>query len=332
MDDGGPLLHESRRVSRQGPRHLLALEMGADLDDPAAVLGRDYPWSGLGNGQVKDILSTIISDWDTPGNKVVTTIAKQSTRQQIIDETWAQLKDHLTLAGNGAIKDCDRVDAAFIDPAIKFDSDNVTWWTTRRLCSSTPRTPGSTGPRADEDPELLRRLRLRADRDRPRVHGGRKRGRAARRECRVARGGLAGAAVCHPEARGTAASSAASRTSTSWSTKRSEPAAVAVPARRDLLEPHTDIRPGSGPPENDAHRAARPERCGVLMLGTVLYRLLGLNDLPCARALTRHSASPGVRARSLVLRWRRRPHGRPTAGRSRCRVRSCSARATPAAR
>ncbi len=82
----------------------------------------DYPWSGLGNGQVKDILSTIISDWDTPGNKVVTTSAKQSTRQQIIDETWAQLKDHLALAGNGAIKDSDRVHDPFIDPAIKFNS------------------------------------------------------------------------------------------------------------------------------------------------------------------------------------------------------------------
>jgi 15-cis-phytoene desaturase len=84
----------------------------------------DYPWSGLGNGQVKDILSTIISDWDTPGNKVVTTSAKLSKRQQIFDETWAQLKDHLALAGNGAIKDSDRVHEPFIDPAIKFNSND----------------------------------------------------------------------------------------------------------------------------------------------------------------------------------------------------------------
>ncbi len=31
-----------------------------------------FNWSGYGDGQTKDILSTIISDWDTPGNKVAT--------------------------------------------------------------------------------------------------------------------------------------------------------------------------------------------------------------------------------------------------------------------
>lgn len=80
----------------------------------------NYPWGIIGNGQVKDILSTIISDWDTPGNKVVRTSARASKRHQILDETWAQLKAHLALAGKGAITDADRVDS-FIDPAIKFD-------------------------------------------------------------------------------------------------------------------------------------------------------------------------------------------------------------------
>ncbi len=81
-----------------------------------------YPWTTIGNGQVRDILSTIISDWDTPGNKVVSTSARASKRQQILNETWAQLKAHLALAGKGAISDADRVDS-FIDPAIAFDDD-----------------------------------------------------------------------------------------------------------------------------------------------------------------------------------------------------------------
>jgi uncharacterized protein with NAD-binding domain and iron-sulfur cluster len=84
-----------------------------------------YPWTTIGNGQVRDILSTIISDWETPGNKVVTTSARASKRHEILNETWAQLKAHLALAGKGAIADADRIES-FIDPAITFDSaDNV---------------------------------------------------------------------------------------------------------------------------------------------------------------------------------------------------------------
>ena len=73
-----------------------------------------------GTIQVQDILSTIISDWNTAGDKVVTVTAKQCTKQQIFDETWAQLKAHLVLAGNGKIEDGDRVES-FLDPAITFD-------------------------------------------------------------------------------------------------------------------------------------------------------------------------------------------------------------------
>ena len=58
-------------------------------------------------GQVQDILSTIISDWNTPGDKMVTTTARASTRAQIFDETWAQLKAHLAQAGTGALRDSD---------------------------------------------------------------------------------------------------------------------------------------------------------------------------------------------------------------------------------
>jgi uncharacterized protein with NAD-binding domain and iron-sulfur cluster len=82
----------------------------------------DFPWPQRGNGTARDILSTIISDWDSPGNKVaIGKTAKQCVKQDIIDETWEQLKAHLTLAGNGKIADGDRV-ASFLDPAIQFDA------------------------------------------------------------------------------------------------------------------------------------------------------------------------------------------------------------------
>jgi 15-cis-phytoene desaturase len=86
-----------------------------------------YPWGSLGNGAVNDIFSTIISDWDTPGNKVVTTPAKKSKKKEIFDEAWAQAKAHLAMAGTGALSDADRVPGIepFLDPAIKFDSNGV---------------------------------------------------------------------------------------------------------------------------------------------------------------------------------------------------------------
>lgn len=87
--------------------------------------GPTYPWSKRGNGQAEDILSTIISDWNIAGNKTTTKTARNSRKPEIIAETWAQLKAHLARAGNGALKDTDRV-AELIDPAIKFDSsENV---------------------------------------------------------------------------------------------------------------------------------------------------------------------------------------------------------------
>jgi 15-cis-phytoene desaturase len=75
---------------------------------------------GAGPAQIQDILSTIISDWNTPGDKVVTAPANKSTQDDIFNETWAQLKAHLNLAGNGKITDADLVER-FLDPAITFD-------------------------------------------------------------------------------------------------------------------------------------------------------------------------------------------------------------------
>ena len=59
------------------------------------------PTPGAGAGKIHDILSTIISDWNTEGDKVALKKARRCTKAEIFDETWAQLKAHLNLAGNG---------------------------------------------------------------------------------------------------------------------------------------------------------------------------------------------------------------------------------------
>lgn len=85
----------------------------------------DFPWACVGNGQVKDILSTIISDWHTAGDKAVPKRADQCTEPEIIQEAWAQAKAHLAQSGgNGPITDADLV-TAFLDPAIIFDGGVV---------------------------------------------------------------------------------------------------------------------------------------------------------------------------------------------------------------
>lgn len=52
--------------------------------------------SGYGDGTVKDILSVDISHWDAVSPRTGKT-ARQSTREEVLDEVWAQLADALTL-------------------------------------------------------------------------------------------------------------------------------------------------------------------------------------------------------------------------------------------
>jgi uncharacterized protein with NAD-binding domain and iron-sulfur cluster len=69
---------------------------------------------GYGDGRVKGILSVDVSDWQTPG-PLTGKVAARCTRQEIHDEVWAQIADHLE----------DELDPAwvlswFLDPAIEF--------------------------------------------------------------------------------------------------------------------------------------------------------------------------------------------------------------------
>lgn len=68
-----------------------------------------------GDGNVDGILSVDISEWDRK-SKHTNLTAKQSTKEQILDEVWRQLKDHID---DGSLKD-DNVIHRFLDPAIEF--------------------------------------------------------------------------------------------------------------------------------------------------------------------------------------------------------------------
>jgi uncharacterized protein with NAD-binding domain and iron-sulfur cluster len=74
---------------------------------------RGFDFGQVGDGSVGGILSIDVSDWTMPSRRLGK-IAMQCSRDEVLDEVWAQLQDHL--------EDLDRgnVVLAFLDPAIEF--------------------------------------------------------------------------------------------------------------------------------------------------------------------------------------------------------------------
>ena len=75
-------------------------------------------FAGLGDGNVRGILSVDISDWDTPGI-VYGKAATSCTAAEIKTEAWAQLKTHLNTGGRETLSDGNLV-SWFLDPDIQF--------------------------------------------------------------------------------------------------------------------------------------------------------------------------------------------------------------------
>src|SRR3954466_4805426 len=73
----------------------------------------DFDFDRVGDGSVGGILSVDVSDWTMPSRRLGK-IAMQCSRQEVLDEVWAQLQDHLEDL------DRDNVVLAFLDPAIEF--------------------------------------------------------------------------------------------------------------------------------------------------------------------------------------------------------------------
>jgi uncharacterized protein with NAD-binding domain and iron-sulfur cluster len=74
--------------------------------------------SRFGNGQVRGILSADISDWEAPG-VLDGKPANKCSAEEIKEEVWTQLKQHLNEHGAAPIRD-DNLVTWFLDPDIEF--------------------------------------------------------------------------------------------------------------------------------------------------------------------------------------------------------------------
>jgi uncharacterized protein with NAD-binding domain and iron-sulfur cluster len=74
---------------------------------------RGFDFAQTGDGRVEGILSVDVSDWSAPSRRLGK-VAMQCTHDEVLDEVWAQLADH--------VEDLDKgnVVRAFLDPAIEF--------------------------------------------------------------------------------------------------------------------------------------------------------------------------------------------------------------------
>jgi 15-cis-phytoene desaturase len=80
-------------------------------------------FSQFGDGKVRGILSVDISEWEQPGI-VFGKPARECTAQEIKEEVWAQLKQHLNDTGSQVIDDANLL-AWFLDPDIEFPNPSA---------------------------------------------------------------------------------------------------------------------------------------------------------------------------------------------------------------
>ncbi len=100
------------------------------LDSPWALtsISQRQFWSNvdfsqLGDGTVRGILSVDISEWQAAG-VVYGKSAQECTAEQIKEEVWTQLKQHLNVGGAAPIADSNLV-AWFLDPDIEFPNPSA---------------------------------------------------------------------------------------------------------------------------------------------------------------------------------------------------------------
>jgi uncharacterized protein with NAD-binding domain and iron-sulfur cluster len=95
------------------------------LDSPWALTSisqrqfwTNIDFSRFGDGRVGGILSVDISDWETPG-VVYRKPARECSAEEIKEEVWTQLKQHLNENGSKSIEDSNLL-SWFLDPDIQF--------------------------------------------------------------------------------------------------------------------------------------------------------------------------------------------------------------------
>lgn len=85
---------------------------------------RNFDLSRYGDGRVGGILSVDISNWTAPGNFNGKPAIEATSREEIRDEVWAQLKAALNSNGRVQLEDENLVDW-FLDPGIQFPNPGV---------------------------------------------------------------------------------------------------------------------------------------------------------------------------------------------------------------
>jgi uncharacterized protein with NAD-binding domain and iron-sulfur cluster len=74
---------------------------------------RGFDFAQTGDGSVEGVLSVDVSDWSTPSRRLGK-VAMQCSHDEVLEEVWAQLHDHVEELDQG------NVVRAFLDPAIEF--------------------------------------------------------------------------------------------------------------------------------------------------------------------------------------------------------------------
>jgi uncharacterized protein with NAD-binding domain and iron-sulfur cluster len=77
-----------------------------------------YDLESMGDGRVEGILSIDVSDWERPGRRFGK-VASKCSREEIKEEVWGQLKDHLNDDPERELHDENLINW-FLDPAIQF--------------------------------------------------------------------------------------------------------------------------------------------------------------------------------------------------------------------
>jgi uncharacterized protein with NAD-binding domain and iron-sulfur cluster len=102
------------------------------IDSPWALTSISQPqfWdgvdiAGMGDGDVRGILSVDVSDWTTPAPRCGDRPAVDCTKEEVVEEVWRQLCDHLNVDGQVVLRDEDRV-ASFVDTDIDFRNPHET--------------------------------------------------------------------------------------------------------------------------------------------------------------------------------------------------------------
>jgi hypothetical protein len=108
-----------------GPGHQIYIDSPWALTSVSqAQFWPDVDLSRFGDGNIRGVISVVISDWDTPG--LNGKVARQCTRREIRDEVWDQLKRSLNVEGADVLEDEHLVhwflDLA-VDPLLKTNAE-----------------------------------------------------------------------------------------------------------------------------------------------------------------------------------------------------------------